>query len=628
MPRRITPIRWVNAGTPVRFGGERLDSFRSAAAPAFYACGLAFFTLLLGSRGLQNAIAEGDTRTISMHHMHTSEDITITFKRDGRYDEAALEKLNWFLRDWRKQQETRMDPHLIDLIWEVQREAGSKEPIWVVCGYRSPETNAMLRRHSNGVARFSQHILGHAMDFYIPGVPLDQLRAIGLRLQRGGVGFYPTSGSPFVHMDTGGIRHWPRMTREQLVRVFPDGRTVHIPTDGRPLPGYALALADIKNRGDSPSDASLDAARSAGVDVADGGVAHRIARPFKKLFGLAPSDEDDEGDAPAATASTAEPQRTGAKAALAAAVARTGDKIAAEKKRLAEIASRAEDKLAAEKAKLAQVASNAEDKLAAEKAKLAQVASNAEDKLAAEKTKLVKIASKAHVIARAEAATATPNQIIETRGFWQGIPEGEAIRSVAVAAARSVAAFANPAPVADAVSTDPETTESIPPFSASRQDRAAAEGALAYAESSDGDAPAVTGATAAPRATVTGPVAVRTGAGEMTIAVKRISGRPTSAILTVAKKTTSGILSNTARLDDPWLRAVVWSPNVHRFLYITELGVRDFRSLSPLMVKPANSVLMTFAADPASGLTSDRFSGSAIVFISTVTYPLRTAELQ
>jgi hypothetical protein len=446
------------------------------------------------------------------------------------------------------------------------------------------------------------------MDFYIPGVPLEQLRAFGLRLQRGGVGFYPTSGSPFVHMDTGGIRHWPRMTREQLVRVFPDGRTVHIPTDGKPLPGYALALADIKNRGDSPSDASLDAARGAGFDVADGGVAHRIARPFKKLFGLAPTDEDDEGDAPAATASTAEPQRSSAKAALAAAIARTGDKISAEKRKLVDVASRAEDKLAVEKAKLA------------------QVASNAEDKFTAEKTKLIKIASKARVITRAEAATVTPNEVIETRGFWQGIPQGEAIRSVAVAAARSVAALASPTPVAEVASSDPETTESIPPFSASRQDRAAPEGVLAYAESSDGDAAG--GAAAAPRATVTGPVAVRAGADEMTIAVKRVSGRPTSAILTVAKKTSSGVLANTSRLDDPWLRAVVWSPSVHRFLYITELGMRDFRSMSALMVKPANSVLMTFAADPASGLTSDHFSGSAIVFISTVTYPLRTAELQ
>jgi uncharacterized protein YcbK (DUF882 family) len=202
-------------------GGAGLKSYRIVAASAFYSCALAVFLLLFGSRVLQNAIAEGDTRTISLHHIHTDEDITITFKRDGRYDEAALEKLNWFLRDWRRQEQTRMDPHLIDLIWEVHRETGSQQPVWVVCGYRSPETNAMLRRRSDGVARFSQHMLGHAMDFYIPGVPLEELRVIGLRLQRGGVGFYPTSGSPFVHMDTGGVRLRSRLPISESAATIP-----------------------------------------------------------------------------------------------------------------------------------------------------------------------------------------------------------------------------------------------------------------------------------------------------------------------------------------------------------------------------------------------------------------------
>jgi hypothetical protein len=104
------------------------------------------------------------------------------------------------------------------------------------------------------VARFSQHMLGHAMDFFIPDVPLEQIRFAGLRLQRGGVGFYPTSGSPFVHLDTGSIRHWPRMTHDQLARVFPDGRTVHVPTDGTPLKGYELARADIEKRGDGSEE--------------------------------------------------------------------------------------------------------------------------------------------------------------------------------------------------------------------------------------------------------------------------------------------------------------------------------------------------------------------------------------
>ncbi len=423
-------------------GKARLNTHLSVAARAGYSCGLAALVLLFGARVLQNAVAEGDTRTISLHHIHTDEDITITFKRDGKYDEAALEKLNWFLRDWRREQQTRMDPHLIDLAWEVQRETGSHEPIWVVCGYRSPETNAMLRRRSNGVARFSQHMLGHAMDFYIPGVPLEQLRAIGLRLQRGGVGFYPTSGSPFVHMDTGGVRHWPRMTREQLVKVFPDGRTVHIPTDGRPLPGYALALADIKKRGGNPSDMSIDAARSAGVEVAS--LDHHGVNPFAKFLGLARDDEDDDATAAASPPPpAAEPLRTRAKAAVVAAVARVEDKLA-----------------------------------------------HAEDKLAAEKTKLLKVTSKMHVITRAEAAPAsgdaagrsaavTANEVIESRGYWQGAPDG-------MTAARPTATIAHTARAE--VTRVADATGSVGPFTAAQDDRVPRELALAYAEQPQGAA--------------------------------------------------------------------------------------------------------------------------------------------
>jgi uncharacterized protein YcbK (DUF882 family) len=226
------------------------------------------FFLLGANSALQNAVAEGDTRTLSFHHLHTGESITITFKRDGRYDDAALKKLDWFMRDWRKQQSTRMDPHLFDLLWETYREVGGTEPIQVVCGYRSPATNAMLRARSSGVAQVSQHTAGHAMDFYIPGVPLAKIREVGLQLQRGGVGFYPTSGSPFVHMDTGSIRHWPRMTYAQLSKVFPNGRTVHMPSDGRPLPGYAVALAEVERRGNAPNMNSLEAARAAGAITA------------------------------------------------------------------------------------------------------------------------------------------------------------------------------------------------------------------------------------------------------------------------------------------------------------------------------------------------------------------------
>jgi uncharacterized protein YcbK (DUF882 family) len=197
----------------------------------------------------QTAVANGDTRTLSFYHTHSHEKLSITFKKNGRYDPAALKQLNYFLRDWRNQKQTNMDPRLFDVIWEVYKDAGASEVIQIVSSYRSPETNAGLRSRTKGVAEHSQHMLGKAMDIHIDGIPMSKVREAGLRLQRGGVGFYPTSGLPFVHLDVGNVRHWPRMTRDQLVRVFPDGRTVHVPTDGKPLKGYALALADIKRNG-------------------------------------------------------------------------------------------------------------------------------------------------------------------------------------------------------------------------------------------------------------------------------------------------------------------------------------------------------------------------------------------
>jgi uncharacterized protein YcbK (DUF882 family) len=246
--------------------------------------GAAALLLLMGAGSVHDATALNETRTLSFHHSHSGEDLTVTFKRDGRYDEEALKTLNHFLRDWRTQDQTVMDRHLFDIIWEVYRDVDAKQPIQIVSAYRSPATNAMLRRRSadSGVARFSQHMLGHAMDFYIPGVPLEQIRFAGLRLQRGGVGFYPTSGSPFVHLDTGNIRHWPRMTHDQLVRVFPDGRTVHIPTDGVPLKGYELAKADIERRGGD--DATTVSNKPS-----------FLAALFK---GKSSDDDDDAGSAP------------------------------------------------------------------------------------------------------------------------------------------------------------------------------------------------------------------------------------------------------------------------------------------------------------------------------------------
>jgi uncharacterized protein YcbK (DUF882 family) len=192
--------------------------------------------------------AAAEDRALKLYFTHTGERATIVFKRNGKFDQRGLNQINRFLRDWRRNEPARMDPRLLDLVWEVYRKSGAKEAIHVVSAYRSPATNNMLRNRSRntGVAKRSQHMLGKAMDFYIPGVKLATLRALAMQMQVGGVGYYPTSGSPFVHLDVGNVRAWPRMSRQELARLFPDGRTIHLPADGRPLPGYQLALAERK----------------------------------------------------------------------------------------------------------------------------------------------------------------------------------------------------------------------------------------------------------------------------------------------------------------------------------------------------------------------------------------------
>jgi uncharacterized protein YcbK (DUF882 family) len=369
--------------------------------------GLTSLLLLAGAGSVHDATALNETRTLSFHHTHSGEDLTVTFKRDGRYDEAALKQLNHYLRDWRNQDETVMDRHLFDILWEVYRDVDGRQPIQIISSYRSPATNAMLRRRSSGVARHSQHMLGHAMDFYIPGVALEQIRFAGLRLQRGGVGFYPTSGSPFVHLDTGSIRHWPRMTHDQLARVFPDGRTVHVPTDGVPLKGYELARADIEKRGN-------------GDDAAAIGKPSFLAALFrsKPAAGI---DEDDEGAAPVASGKPQAPTVV-ATAAPAKIADKTTDKAA--------------DPVPTPRAK-PQVAAALQ--LASADAQVVQPAKKPVEPKASEKS--------------VDAKPQTPSDIINARGFWDipSVPQQATPAQIAALKARQALASA----------ADPQATATV-----------------------------------------------------------------------------------------------------------------------------------------------------------------------
>lgn len=296
-----------NGWRPVR---RLLQAFLKRVAVAFLSLALSVTAV---SVQVGQAAAAGETRSLKLYFVHTGEYAEITFKRNGRFDPKGLQQLNQFLRDWRRNEPTRMDPRLFDLVWEVYRRVGATDYIHVVSAYRSPTTNGMLRSRTKGVAKNSQHMQGKAMDFFIPGVKLATLRRTAMQLQVGGVGFYPTSGSPFVHLDVGSVRAWPRMQRDELVQLFPNGNTMHIPADGKPLPGYEQAVADYKRRVGADS---IQIAGTAG-SVGSSSQRKRGDTLMAMLFGGGDEDEDAEtisAPAPRAAAGARAPVQAAAEA--------------------------------------------------------------------------------------------------------------------------------------------------------------------------------------------------------------------------------------------------------------------------------------------------------------------------
>jgi uncharacterized protein YcbK (DUF882 family) len=542
--------------------------------------------LLFATDTLQNAAADGETRTLTIHHTHTGEDITVTFKRNGRYDDAALAKLNHFLRDWRNNDQTKMDPRLFDVVWEVYQDVGAKQPIQIISAYRSPATNAMLRRRSRGVAQFSQHMLGKAMDFNIPGVGLEQVRIAGLRLQRGGVGFYPTSGSPFVHLDVGSVRHWPRMTHDQLVRVFPNGRTVHVPSDGRPLPGYALALADIERRGSSPpSRVSLASAEASGVKANDAASGKR--NMLARLLGFGANSADDE------------------------------DETTADKFKKVPLPKAQEPKAREPKAQPVEVAAAA--------VPMPRTRPAPREALVAANTPRTQPAP--------AGAARNPADIVAQRGLWHTAEMLEAasapapqrrwepwvlvkkhtpapapvvVKGTTTVVAKSTASARKEAAVVIATAGS-DITGSLPAWVGAASP---AQGILAYAAQ---QAPETTAPAAAPMGTLQ-PARAAHRAKREPVAV-------TSRTLPAAKRL----------IDNPWLRGVIAAPSMQTAMAVTMMGAPNYGALSELMHKPRTSVVNPFAVADAApfGLSSQTFSGGvAVSFVPTVTFGTLTAELR
>lgn len=173
------------------------------------AAGLAAGGLLAmpGAASAAAAAAEPVARRLRLYNTHTAEALDVTYCEHGVYDPRALTEIDFILRDFRANAAAPMARGVIDLVHDLTRSLATEARVEIISGYRSPQTNDLLRRSGGGgVAKRSLHMDGIAIDLRIPGRELGKVQAAAWALQRGGVGFYPREN--FVHVDTGRVRRW------------------------------------------------------------------------------------------------------------------------------------------------------------------------------------------------------------------------------------------------------------------------------------------------------------------------------------------------------------------------------------------------------------------------------------
>ncbi len=507
---------------------------------------------------MQNAVAEGDTRTISMHHVHTDEDITITYKRDGRYDEAALEKLNWFLRDWRRSEATTHGPapyrsglggaarsgnEGADLrsfaatvrhrptpccataaaAWRVSVSTCSATP-WTstfrVCRSQSfALSDCACTRRRRLLSNFGLAVRPHGHRRR-PDVAAHDARGTGARVSR--------MAAPFIFRPTAG--------RCQAMRWR------------SPISASAATLSPPRTRSRRRSGAGIDVS---GVVASN---EHHV-NPFAKLLGLAKDEDDEDGDAHAATAvasaipAPAATTRSHIKQTVVAALERGVEKVETIGKKITAPTVSVQALAAAAPPKLIQVAG------------LAGVP--------------------APDAAASVAAPPSPNQVISARGYWNGPPDGMPVAQSTAHAANPLSTLPAP-PRPQTASTETDATGALAPWSSADDNHVPAQLALAYARQPTCSSLANTG-----RPDGNG---IDTDARQS----KRVDdrgdsdGRQDQSVIHCRAST--GVRSIAARVGDPFATIRGCAPSFCRRACAASsprlaLGARDFRSLAALMVQ-------------------------------------------
>lgn len=145
-------------------------------------------------------------KTICFHNVYTLETLETVYCKNGEYLPEALSGINHIFRDIRTGKERTISKELIDLLYDLQQDIKSDGPFQIISGYRTPRSNALLRKTKKGVAKNSFHMYGKAVDIRLPDYSLGTLRRKAMNLRGGGVGYYPRSN--FIHVDVGAVRYW------------------------------------------------------------------------------------------------------------------------------------------------------------------------------------------------------------------------------------------------------------------------------------------------------------------------------------------------------------------------------------------------------------------------------------
>jgi uncharacterized protein YcbK (DUF882 family) len=189
---------------PKTFSRRRILATGGALAGATAAFG--WSSRMFAAPASEAARDDLNVRRLTFKNLHTPEELEVVYRRGDQYVPEALAQIEVILRDYRTGDRHPMDPHLLDILYEVAQSVRVDPVFTVISGYRSPQTNAMLHERSAGVASHSLHMEGRAIDVRLTHVDCADLADKALGMQRGGVGYYRQSD--FVHLDTGRVRTW------------------------------------------------------------------------------------------------------------------------------------------------------------------------------------------------------------------------------------------------------------------------------------------------------------------------------------------------------------------------------------------------------------------------------------